>query len=193
MRVGRERLGVYRCAGSARLLFVLITASVTAVQGTTPTASPTATATATGVPGGRFKIDGCVVHFSGCGGSREFGTVRLGPLDRTASVYAGYFSFTGIPPGDYTLTYSPRCNPAGCTGPIHLRITDGDGYAAFGRSDCVADCSANHEVTVDEVIHCVNRALNGSAGCPLCDANEDYRIEIDDLLEGVDAMLTGCY
>jgi hypothetical protein len=162
----------------------------------TPMASPIEMSTPTPpftTSGSNFEIEGCVVHFSGCGGSREFGVVRLSPLGRTASVRLGYFSFEDVPPGSYTLTYSPACNPAGRTGPVHLRITDSDGYAAFGRSDCVADCSANYKVTVDEVVHCVSRALNGSAGCPLCDANGDYRIAIDDLLQGVDAMLTGCY
>jgi hypothetical protein len=81
-----------------------------------------------------FSIDGCVQHFSGCGGSLEFGTVHLSPLGRTASVDLGYFTFEGVPPGDYTLIYSPSCNPAGCTSPIDVRITNNDAYAAFWRS-----------------------------------------------------------
>lgn len=139
-----------------------------------------------------FTIDGCVEHFRGCGGSREFGSVRLSPLDRVATVELGYFSFADVPPGDYTLTYSPACNPAGCTGAERVRIVDGDGYASFYRSNCTADCSADYRVTVDEVLSCVNRVLGRAAGCQLCDADQRGQPSIDDLLAGVGALLHGC-
>lgn len=102
----------------------------------TPSASPTSTEIfLSPTPGGAtYTINGCVVHFSGCGGSQEFGVVTLAPLDRTANVDLGTFSFEDVPAGEYSLTYSPACNPAGCTGTVHVRIVDSDGYAAFYRA-----------------------------------------------------------
>ncbi len=102
----------------------------------TPSASPTSTELyLSPTPGGAtYTINGCVVHFSGCGGSQEFGVVTLAPLGRSANVDLGTFSFEDVPAGEYTLTYSPACNPAGCTGTVHVTIVDGDGYAAFDRA-----------------------------------------------------------
>jgi hypothetical protein len=105
-----------------------------ATSAATPTIAPTPSPPDPTRSPATFKIDGCVQHFSGCGGSLEFGTVHLSPLGRTASVDLGYFTFQGVPPGDYTLTYSPPCNPAGCTSPVKVQITDSDEYAAFWRS-----------------------------------------------------------
>lgn len=98
----------------------------------TTTLSPTPTDPATPAESG-FMIRGCVVHFQGCGGSLEFGRVHLMPLNRTAQVDWGYFSFENVPPGEYTLTYSPDCNPAGCTQPKHAVIVDRDIYVGFSR------------------------------------------------------------
>jgi DNA-binding beta-propeller fold protein YncE len=139
-----------------------------------------------------FSITGCVVHFSGCGGSREFGVVHLEPLGRIAAVDMGFFAFEDVPPGEYTLTYEPACNPAGCTGPVRVRIVDRDGSAAFYRSGCAADCSVDRRVTVDEVIVCVSMALGGRAGCALCDLDRDTQVTIDELERAVGALLNGC-
>ena len=142
--------------------------------------------------GSTFRITGCVVHYSGCGGSLEFGVVQLEPLDRRANVDQGFFAFEDVPPGDYTLTYQPICNPAGCTGPVRVRIVDGDGYAAFYRSGCIADCSIDQRVTVDEVIGCVSMALGDAGGCVLCDRDRNTRVTIDELERSVGALLNGC-
>lgn len=110
----------------------------TATPTFTPTATPSPTPTNTYVsptPGGpTFRISGCVVHFSGCGGSQEFGVVTLSPLGRTANVDLGTFFFDDVPAGRYVLTYSPRCNPAGCTGEVQVEIADGDTSAGFYRT-----------------------------------------------------------
>jgi hypothetical protein len=91
----------------------------------------------------RFRIDGCVTHFSGCGGSMEFGVVTAQPLGRSAQVDLGYFSFAAVPPGEYTLTYAPACNPAGCTRPVMVTVVDDDAYAAFHRYAEPAATAAN--------------------------------------------------
>jgi DNA-binding beta-propeller fold protein YncE len=143
--------------------------------------------------GSTFRITGCVVHHSGCGGSLEFGVVHLEPAGRRADVDLGHFAFEDVPPGDYTLTYEPACNPAGCTGTVRVRIVDGDASAAFNRSACAADCSIDHRVTVDEVLGCVRMALgDGGSGCSLCDSDGNARVTIDELERAVRALLNGC-
>lgn len=156
-----------------------------------PSATPTQSATPTPTPP-LYEIDGCVVHFSGCGGSQEFGTVHLSPLGLTAAVDTGWFSFENVPPGDYVLTYSPACNPAGCTGPVHVRIDGADGYAAFNRSSCAADCSVDFTVTVNELLVCVSMALDGAARCIHCDPDSSGEVTVDELVRAVDAALNGC-
>jgi hypothetical protein len=59
---------------------------------------------------------------------------------------------------------------------------------------CPGDCSADVEVTVDELITCVNLAL-GTAdveACPPCDVDGDGSVTIDEIIAAVNAALVGC-
>lgn len=139
-----------------------------------------------------FEIRGCVEHARGCGGSREFGSVTLQPFGLVASVRLGHFTFEDVPPGRYRLTYSPSCNPFGCTGTVGVRIVDGDGYASFYRSSCVADCSIDHAVSIAELIQCLRQALDGSIACRNCDPDRNGRVTVDELLQAIHAIFNGC-
>jgi len=160
-------------------------------QTPSPTRTPMPTSTPTPAPP-TYAIRGCVAHMSSCGPSQEFGVVHLSPLGRNAEVSFGEFSFEGVPPGDYFLTYSPPCNPAGCTGAVRVRIVYADGQAAFNRSACTADCSIDFKVTVDEVLECVGMALSGSGSCALCDVDSSGSVTIDELMQAVESALSGC-
>ncbi len=65
---------------------------------------------------------------------------------------------------------------------------------SVGAAVCVGDCSADGEVTVDELIVGVNIAL-GSATVETCtpiDANQDRDVTIDEIVSAVNAALVGC-
>lgn len=74
-----------------------------------------------------------------------------------------------------------------------MRIVDADASAAFYRSSCVADCSIDSSVTVDEIVLCVTIAFGSSSECPLCDVDWNGRVTIDELLQAVGALLSGCH
>lgn len=59
---------------------------------------------------------------------------------------------------------------------------------------CVGDCSADGEVTVDELITGVNIALGAAdvSACPVFDASGDGEVTIDEILLAVNAALNGC-
>jgi hypothetical protein len=58
---------------------------------------------------------------------------------------------------------------------------------------CPGDCDADGQVTVAELVFGIEIALgNGDGECPAFDTNDDGRIDIDELIEGVDASLDGC-
>ncbi len=137
-----------------------------------------------------YVIEGCVWHHGGC--SVEYGTMTLSPLDRSAQVERSYFCFDGIPPGEYRLSYSPQCNPAGCTGVQRVSVVDEDVYVVIGRSNCPGDCNADRKVNVQEVIRCVAQVLGEGSGCRLCDANGDYQVGVADLVVVVGSLLHGC-
>jgi len=61
--------------------------------------------------------------------------------------------------------------------------------------ECIGDCSANHQVTVDELVRGVNIALETLPvdSCPIFDRNTDEHVTIDELIAGVNAALQGCY
>jgi hypothetical protein len=62
------------------------------------------------------------------------------------------------------------------------------------RAVCVGDCSADGEVTVDELISMVNIALEASplTACAAGDADNDGAISINEIIIGVNNALTGC-
>jgi hypothetical protein len=65
---------------------------------------------------------------------------------------------------------------------------------AVGLEMCVGDCSADSQVTVDELITMVDVALgaDGIGSCTAGDANTDSMIGIDEIVIGVNNALHGC-
>ncbi|MBI4514540.1 MAG: hypothetical protein HY699_01830 [Deltaproteobacteria bacterium] len=59
---------------------------------------------------------------------------------------------------------------------------------------CVGDCSADAEVTVDELVTGVNIALGNAAlvACPMFDAGQDGEVTVDELVTAVNNALGGC-
>lgn len=59
---------------------------------------------------------------------------------------------------------------------------------------CPGDCSADHMVTVDELIECVRMSLGmlDVEQCRAFDRNGDGRITIEELIAAVQAALGGC-
>jgi hypothetical protein len=79
---------------------------------------------------------------------------------------------------------------------------DGDGFGVFGQrfttgaipTACPGDCSANGEVTVDELVKGVNIALGilPVGDCLAFDLNNNGQVTVDELIKSVNAALTGC-
>jgi hypothetical protein len=65
---------------------------------------------------------------------------------------------------------------------------------ATTTQNCVGDCSADGQVTVDELLTLVNIALGNEAigDCLVGDANGDGKITIDEILTAVSNALNGC-
>lgn len=60
-------------------------------------------------------------------------------------------------------------------------------------ADCVGDCNASGDVTVDEIVTMVNLALNGgTTGCGAGDSNGDGAITVDEIITAVNYALIGC-
>lgn len=59
---------------------------------------------------------------------------------------------------------------------------------------CVGDCSGDRNVTVDEIVTGVNLALGSAAlfSCGAFDADGNAEVLIDDLVRGIQFMLSGC-
>ena len=72
------------------------------------------------------------------------------------------------------------------------------GVALCGRpaaaQSCVADCNADRQVGVNELITCVNlgSGMFAPAVCDACDANDDRQVSINELIIGVNNALAGC-
>ena len=62
------------------------------------------------------------------------------------------------------------------------------------RRNCVGDCDGNHMVGVDELVKGVNIAIGAAplSACTALDANMDGAVTINELIEAVNAALTGC-
>ena len=61
-------------------------------------------------------------------------------------------------------------------------------------SPCTGDCNTNGQTTINELLTCVNIALDNEprTACVSCDANNDGAVTIDELLRGVTRALTDC-
>src|SRR5215470_16498466 len=59
---------------------------------------------------------------------------------------------------------------------------------------CVGDCSADSQVTVDEILTMVNIALGNAAvaDCMAGDNNQDGQITVDEIVTALDNALNGC-
>ncbi len=82
----------------------------------TNTATPTRTPTPTNTPVTSYRVSGHLYEFPGCVGYQRGWTILLQPTGRTTTtdLNTGYFEFTGVSNGNYTLVASPSCNPFGC-------------------------------------------------------------------------------
>ena len=54
---------------------------------------------------------------------------------------------------------------------------------------CVGDCDGSGDVTINEIITCVNIALGTAAvsTCSACDSNHDGQVEINEIIQAVNA------
>jgi hypothetical protein len=90
------------------------------------------------VPATGFTIHGIVAEFPACTGRMRGVTVTLEPLALTAETSVGpdggVFEFVDVPPGEYVLRVSPRCNPFGCWRPTRIQVVD-----SFVRVDVCMD------------------------------------------------------
>jgi hypothetical protein len=59
---------------------------------------------------------------------------------------------------------------------------------------CDGDCDQSRSVQVNEIIYCVNVAMDTQAfqGCPSCDSNFDGRVAVNELINAVNDALEGC-
>jgi hypothetical protein len=59
---------------------------------------------------------------------------------------------------------------------------------------CPGDCDSDGSVTIDELIECVNVALEfvEPSTCLACDVNDDGAVTVDDLITAVTYALSGC-
>lgn len=59
---------------------------------------------------------------------------------------------------------------------------------------CAGDCSADGEVTIDELVTCVNMALGTASpdACAACDVGGDGEVTVDEIVASVNAALAGC-
>jgi len=160
-----------------------------------PTPTPTSPPTPTPTPRRAFTVSVCVPHATaGCGGVVEGGTVLLQPLNRTASGLDG-FVFDNVPPGTYTLSHSPRCNPFGCRPPVRITVVDEDVFAQFqlvALDLCPGDCGLDGRVSIEDIIRCVSMAEGGPYECAACDPDSDGLVTIDEILRAVQRALTRC-
>lgn len=84
---------------------------------------------------------------------------------------------TGVCPPTPTRTPIPTPSPTNTPGAV-----------------CAGDCSLDKEVTVDELVRCVNIALGTSqvGQCPPCDVSMDGEVTVDELVRAVGRALNGC-
>lgn len=95
-------------------------------------------------------------------------------------------------PGTKTATLSVPSNDPDES--PKLATLTGDGVAVATPGPCVGDCNGGGDVTVDELILCVNIALGNATvdACRNCDSRGDGVVTVDELVSAVNAALNGC-
>lgn len=78
--------------------------------------------------------------------------------------------------------------------PNDARAICGDNVIDGGGNVCVGDCSSDTNVTVDEIVTCVNIALGTSAvdTCTQCDGDGGGSVTVDEIITSVNNALNGC-
>lgn len=96
------------------------------------------------------------------------------PVYDASPVYTIIVTNVALPPQSPTPTPSPRRTPT-------------------GRA-CRGDCSDDGLVVVNELVVCVNLALERAGGteCGACDGDRDGRVAVSELVAAVNAALAGC-
>jgi len=59
---------------------------------------------------------------------------------------------------------------------------------------CAGDCNSDRQVTIDELLRCVNIGLATSpvGTCPACDADNGGSVTVEEIIAGVNNALAGC-
>ena len=75
-----------------------------------------------------------------------------------------------------------------------LATLNGNGVAVPTPGDCVGDCNGDENVTINELISCVNIALGNSdiSSCTACDDDGNGEVTINELILAVNNALNGC-
>lgn len=151
---------------------------------------------------GGVVVSGRVAEFPlGCQGAMRAVTVQLDPLGWTTrtDLAGGNYSFGPVPPGDYSLSVSPPCNPFGCWAPLPIHVGDEDIVQQICPQErpperCPGDCNNDGRVMVNELVAEVAIALgvDDLAACPAADSDADLDVTITDLTRAVGAALEGC-
>ena len=151
---------------------------------------------------GGVVVSGHVAEFPlGCQGAMRGVTVQLDPLGWTTrtDLDGGNYSFGPVPPGDYTLSVSPPCNPFGCWSPQPILVGAEDLVQTIcpemrPPDNCPGDCDGDGVVRVNELVAAVSIALgvDDLAACPVADGTHDGQVTIDDLIRAIAAALDGC-
>jgi hypothetical protein len=98
-----------------------------------------------------------------------------------------------LDPGEPFEIYNNRSTPPG--DPVVASTTQTNINFSFGDENvCVGDCNGDGEVTISEIITCVNIAL-GTADvsmCSACDADHNGEVEVNEIIQAVNNALTGC-
>jgi len=73
-------------------------------------------------------------------------------------------------------------------------VLRGGFWPEIGRAGCIGDCNAADQVDTADLVDGVYIALGvlGLDACPAFDGNNDQRITVDELVDGVNNALHGC-
>lgn len=93
-----------------------------------------------------------------------------------------------------TATSTPTVPVPTATASATVTATLPEPTATGGPEPCTGDCSADGEVTVDELLLMVNIALGSAdpSACPPGDPSGDGEVTIDEILTATNAALNGC-